>query len=80
MSMNSLGIQRSASDANLERFTNSKSYKKSHLHLHIPNNIKKSHNYSKESDSSNTGDSINGKVRNVRGFIVLNQHLACRRS
>ena len=60
MSMSNLGIQRSASDANLERFTSSKSYKKSHLHL--PNNIKKSHSYSKESDSSNTGDSIGGKV------------------
>ncbi|CAB4004207.1 eukaryotic translation initiation factor 2-alpha kinase 1-like [Paramuricea clavata] len=71
MSMNSLGIQRSASDANLERFTNSKSYKKSHLHLHIPNNIKKSHNYSKESDSSNTGDSINGKGFGIVLFIQM---------
>ena len=60
MSVNSLGIQRSASDANLERFSTSKAYKNSHLH---PNNIKKTHNYSKTSDSSNTGDSISGKVR-----------------
>ena len=55
------GIARSASDANLERL-NSKSYK--HSHLHIPkNNIKKSFNaYSKGSDSSVSGDSLNGKV------------------
>ena len=59
MSVSGLGIQRSASDANLERFTSSKAYKNSHLH---PNKIKKTHNYSKTPDSSNTGDSISGKV------------------
>ena len=63
MSTSNLGIQRSASDANLERFTCSKSYKKSHLHHHIPNNVKKGYNHSKESDSSNTGESISTKVR-----------------
>ncbi|XP_028410003.1 eukaryotic translation initiation factor 2-alpha kinase 1-like [Dendronephthya gigantea] len=68
MSMNSLGIQRSASDANLERFTASKSYKNSHLH--VPNNIKKN-TFSKGSDSSNTGDSISSKGLGIVLFIQM---------
>lgn len=70
MSVNSLGIQRSASDANLER-CDSKSYKQSHLHLHIPKGVKKSPTlYSKESDGSSTSDSIGGKVDSLHALVI----------